>query len=86
MFDNSKRIGVKLAIDDFSAGYSSLSYLSYLGFNELKIDKQFVRNIADSQKISQYAKPPATLRKVFKRWWSEGIESLSDAQYMRSYG
>jgi EAL domain-containing protein (putative c-di-GMP-specific phosphodiesterase class I) len=34
--------GVKLAIDDFGSGYSSLSYLTRVSFDTLKIDRQFV--------------------------------------------
>jgi len=37
-----RAIGVKLALDDFGAGYSSLSYLQRLPFDRLKIDRGFV--------------------------------------------
>jgi diguanylate cyclase (GGDEF)-like protein len=42
-----KKIGVKLALDDFGAGYSSLGYLNELPIDVLKIDRRFVANLSD---------------------------------------
>ena len=40
-----REIGIKLSIDDFGTGFSSMAYLQQLPVDELKVDKSFVINL-----------------------------------------
>jgi diguanylate cyclase (GGDEF)-like protein len=46
--DQLHALGVRLALDDFGVGYSSLSYLQRFPFDKLKIDKGFVAPLGRS--------------------------------------
>src|SRR6187431_2703700 len=44
---SASALGARLSIDDFGAGYTSLSQLASMPFSEIKIDRWFVMTMAD---------------------------------------
>lgn len=46
VFTLLKKIGVSVSIDDFGAGYSTLSYLNKFSFDRIKLDKSLIDNIS----------------------------------------
>jgi EAL domain-containing protein (putative c-di-GMP-specific phosphodiesterase class I) len=47
-----KALGVRISMDDFGSGYSSLSYLQAFPFDKIKIDRGFVMNLGRNPQSS----------------------------------
>ena len=68
--------GVRVAIDDYGSGLSSLAYLKDLPATELKIDKAFVLDIADSQRASMLVRSTIDLgHSLGMQVTAEGVET-----------
>jgi EAL domain-containing protein (putative c-di-GMP-specific phosphodiesterase class I) len=79
-----RAIGVRVALDDFGAGYSSLEVLQALPFNKIKIDRSLVRDAGQTEKadaiISAILRLTQTLR---LRAVAEGVETLQQLELLR---
>jgi EAL domain-containing protein (putative c-di-GMP-specific phosphodiesterase class I) len=78
---------VTFAIDDFGAGYSSLTYLRRLPVDSIKIDRSFINGmLVDSEDLAVVSSI-ITLCKEFKRTViAEGVESADHAQKLMQLG
>jgi diguanylate cyclase (GGDEF)-like protein len=85
--DELQRLGIRFSMDDFGTGYSSLSYLKQLPVKELKIDREFVRNVCDDGEsqalISAILNIADTLGLTVV---AEGIEREAEYVFLRNLG
>lgn len=73
-------IGVKISIDDFGTGFSSLSYFRDLPVDEIKIDQSFVRHMLVSKKDYAIVKAVIDLAHNFSlKVVAEGVETIEIA-------
>jgi predicted signal transduction protein with EAL and GGDEF domain len=82
-----RALGVKLAIDDFGAGYSSLAYLQRLPFDKLKIDQGFVAALEHSANAGVIVQAIVTLGHALGLTVVvEGVETEEQRVLMRLAG
>ncbi|MDE2480780.1 MAG: EAL domain-containing protein [bacterium] len=82
-----KNLGVRLSVDDFGTGYTSLSYLRRFPIDVLKIDKSFLRDMLPGSQDEAIVKAIVTLAEnLGLSSIAEGIESRLTLEQIRSIG
>ncbi len=82
-----RALGVRIAMDDFGTGYSSLSYLQSFPFDKIKIDRSFVRDIADGVGSFNIVRAVAAMASGFgMATTAEGVETREQLETVRAAG
>jgi len=82
-----RSLGVRIALDDFGTGYSSLSYLQRFPFDKIKIDRSFVRGIAESDYSRDIVRAIVNIAKTRQIvTTAEGVETEVQRELLRALG
>lgn len=80
-----KAQGIKIALDDFGMGYSSLIYLKRFPINTLKIDRSFIQDINGDSDGAFIAKAIIGLGQNLKlNVVAEGVETMEQLQFLQN--
>lgn len=82
-----KAMGLKLSIDDYGTGFSSLQYLKKIAVNELKIDRSFVQALHNNR--NNYAIVLSTVQMAHNlrlRTVAEGVETPDELGCLKQMG
>ncbi|OIN66846.1 GGDEF domain-containing protein [Exiguobacterium sp. KRL4] len=93
LFDNSKihqslqtlsQMGIKIALDDFGKGYSSISYLQQYPIDTIKIDRQFATTLIQDKKTQSVVRSILFMAKEFGMdVVAEGVETMEQLHFLR---
>ncbi|KUL26285.1 putative bifunctional diguanylate cyclase/phosphodiesterase [Actinoplanes awajinensis] len=81
-----RRMGIRLAVDDYGTGYSSLAYLQALPVDDLKLDRAFVTHCDTDPRSAAIVKSTVELaHNLGMRMIAEGVESEAGLDRLRQW-
>ena len=82
-----KALGVRVSMDDFGSGYSSLSYLQAFPFDKIKIDRDFVMNLGRNPQSAAIVRAVIGLgHGLGMSIVAEGVETLEQLGFLAEEG
>ncbi|WP_224005607.1 EAL domain-containing protein [Aureimonas sp. SA4125] len=87
VLDRIRAGGMRVAIDDFGAGHSSLAYIQSLAVDRVKIDRSIIEGLGrEDRTLAVVASIAALCRGLGLRLTAEGIETEAQWQTLRTLG
>ena len=81
------KMGVRIAIDDFGSGYSSLRYVQMLPIDKIKIDKAFIDNVGSSVESQGIVKAVVNMsHSMGYKVVAEGVETEEQLEALKNMG
>lgn len=86
--DTLREMGVRIAMDDFGTGFSSLSYLWKYGFDRLKIDRSFVAALDENPERSREIIESVVMlgARLNMKITAEGVETSEQSKFLADLG
>ena len=85
LLEDLSSLRFRIALDDFGSGYSSFEYIDQLPLNKVKIDKSFIRKVANSPTSREIVAGVITLcRNLDLRCVLEGVETEAEMAILTS--
>jgi diguanylate cyclase len=82
-----REAGIRVSIDDFGSGYSTLTYLRELPIDEVKLDRQLIAPILYDRRAAMIARSVIELAAEFGiASVAEGVENDDTARWLRQFG
>ncbi|MGP1720639.1 bifunctional diguanylate cyclase/phosphodiesterase [Shewanella frigidimarina] len=84
LLEELRRRGLNISVDDFGTGYSSLSYLVNFPVDQIKIDKSFIKKIAQGERHKAIIEAIVSMSRALDlSVIAEGVETQAELDFIK---